>query len=102
MTREVSDTENDLRREAIRLGVAQWEVPGYWSAMLTRTPVPASWPRAFDEGPQLPCLTVLRQTSPDAPWLARWWLAPALLALGAAVTAWVWRAGGRHESTRRT
>lgn len=95
MTREVSDTENDLRREALRLGVAQWEVPGYWSAMLTQTPVPASWGRVFTEGPQLPWLTVLRQTSPNTTWLASPLVPLGLMAFCTALAAAIWRAGQR-------
>jgi hypothetical protein len=96
MTREVSDTENDLRREAIRLGVAQWEVPGYWHAMLTQTPVPASWGRVLSEGPQLPWLTVLRQTRSGTPWLASPLLPLGSMAACAAAVLGLWHLGRRR------
>jgi 4-amino-4-deoxy-L-arabinose transferase-like glycosyltransferase len=95
MTREVSDTENDLRKAALQLGVNACELDGYWTLMLSQTPVPASYVRLVREGPQLPWLTVLHQTSPGAPWLGSPWLALALIAATAGSCTLIWRAGRR-------
>jgi hypothetical protein len=98
MTRHVSDTENELRRAAVQLGVHAWELDGYWSILCSNTNVPHSFVRLFTEGPQLPWLTVLRQTSPGAAWLASPWLATAILALVAAACGLLWRAGARSAA----
>lgn len=62
MTREVNDTENDLRLLAIEQSVEPHELPGYWNQMLTETPVPMSYRRLLHEGPQLPWAHVLGST----------------------------------------
>jgi hypothetical protein len=41
--------------------------------------VPESWARFLASGPQLPWLTVLRQTTPDPDHPAHWWIWPSLL-----------------------
>jgi hypothetical protein len=67
MTREVNDTEKELRDEAIAAGVSEVELPGYWTRMLTETPIPVAYRRVFvEEGVQLPWLKVLGQTSGSA------------------------------------
>lgn len=97
MTREVSDTENDVRHVAVALDRSSVTLDGYWELMLTRTPVPASFVRIVEEGPQLPWLTVLCQTSPQAPWLGNPFLAlGAVLAVGAACLG-IWRIGSALE-----
>lgn len=95
MMREVSDTENDLRHIATRAGVWAPQLDGYWTVLLTQTAVPASWIRLFDEGPQLPWLTVLAQTNPRATWLAGPLLPSVLIAGTGVVCWWIWRLGER-------
>jgi hypothetical protein len=95
MTREVSDTENDLRRLSVALDTPSIALDGYWQLALSTTPVPASFVRILNEGPQLPWLTVLRQTSPDSPWLGNPFLALGLTAAVALLCAAIWRAGAR-------
>jgi hypothetical protein len=102
MTREVNDTENDLRRIALQLGVASYDLPGYWTVITTLPPVPQSWYRVLHEGPQLPWLTVLRQTSPGVPWLASPLVPLGLMAASAAACAAVWRSGARAETRLRS
>ena len=97
MTREVSDTENELRRAAHQLGVSEPALPGYFEVLATQTAVPASWIRVFDEGPQLPWLTVLRQTQPNHAWLGNPFLAAALLAVTSASCWLIWKLGRRAE-----
>ncbi len=95
MMREVSDTENELRHAASQLGVMSPQLDGYWTVLLTQTAVPASWIRLFDEGPQLPWLTVLAQTRPQVGWLAGPALPSALIAATALVCWGIWRLGER-------
>lgn len=95
MTREVSDTENDLRRLAVALDTPSVALDGYWELALTSTPVPASFVRIVREGPQLPWLTVLRQTTPGSPWLGNPFLALGLTAAVAALCVGIWRTGAR-------
>jgi hypothetical protein len=63
MAREVNDTEKELRDRAEALGVSETRLEGYWGTLLTETPVPVAYRRLATEGPPLPWLTVLRQTS---------------------------------------
>ncbi|MCY3004073.1 MAG: hypothetical protein NTV21_19930 [Planctomycetota bacterium] len=100
MYREVSDTENDLRRVAVQLGTSSMSVDGYWEQMLTKTPVPASFVRLFHDGPELPWLTVLRQTSPNSAWLGSSFLALGLIVAVAAASWGVWRLGARAAARR--
>jgi hypothetical protein len=100
MMREVSDTENDLRHAATQLGVSAVQLDGYWTVLATQTAVPASWLRLFDEGPQLPWLTVLAQTRPHVAWLAGPLLPGALICATALVCWWIWRAGERAAARR--
>jgi hypothetical protein len=93
MTREVNDTENDVRAAAVQLGVPETSLPGYWTVMTTLTPVPQSWWRVTHEGPQLPWLTVLRQTSPKSPWLGNPLVPLCLMSLCGLLVAFVWRSG---------
>jgi hypothetical protein len=68
MTREVNDTEKILRDRAVALGVSELALPDYLPTMLTESPIPMAYRRIVVEGPQLPWLTVLSQTS-DTPLL---------------------------------
>jgi hypothetical protein len=96
MTREVNDTELELRQAARELGVPETRVPGYWNRLLTETPVPMSYRRIASEGPQLPWLTVLRQTSPGREaLLGNPWLPVALIALCGLAVLGLWRSGPR-------
>ncbi len=98
MYREVSDTEKELLDRAAELGVAQTEVPGYWTALLTETAVPRSWRELLHQGPQLPWLTVMRQTATGPQrLLGNPWLPTILLALTALALAALWRAGERSR-----
>lgn len=65
MAREVNDTEKELRDRAEALGVSETRLEGYWATLFTETPVPVAYRRLVTEGPQLPWLTVLSQTSPE-------------------------------------
>ncbi len=98
MYREVRDTEKELLDRAAELGVPQTSVPGYWEQLLTQTAVPLSWQELFRQGPQLPWLTVLRQTSTGPRDLIGIpWLASALLGLCAFALLALWWAGNRAE-----
>ncbi|MCC7011829.1 MAG: phospholipid carrier-dependent glycosyltransferase [Planctomycetes bacterium] len=97
MTRHVSDTENDLRKAAVQLGVEACELEGYWTLMLSETPVPQSFVRLCNEGPQLPWLTVLRQTSPHVAWLGNPLLPAGVLFAVGALCVLLWRLGSRAE-----
>lgn len=98
MTREVNDTEKNIRDEAVTAGVSEWELPGYWRRMLTETPIPVAYERIATEGPQLPWLTVLRQTQPERKALLGSPLLPlGVLALAGLVCAGLWRLGARAE-----
>lgn len=99
MMREVSDTENDIRKAAVQLGVSSLSLDGYWELVLSQTPVPASFVRLVREGPQLPWLTVLRQTNPQWPWLGNPLVTLGLLAVVGALGALIWRAGARAEAS---
>jgi hypothetical protein len=102
MAREVNDTEKNLRDRAEELGIAQTDVEGFWSAMLTETPVPVAYQRLFDEGLQLPWLTVLRQTSPGREaLLGNPFLVLGLFALAGLSIYGVWRIGVRREAFRQ-
>jgi hypothetical protein len=99
MAREVNDTEKSLRDRAEELGIAQTQVEGFWSAVLTETPVPIAYQRLFAEGLQLPWLTVLRQTSPGREaLLGNPFLVLGLFALAGAAIYGVWRVGVRREA----
>lgn len=101
MMREVSDTENDLRHAATQLGVLAPQLDGYWTVLCTQTAVPASWMRLFDEGPQLPWLTVLAQTNPSATWL-RGPLLPSVILAATAGACWlIWTLGERAAAAAR-
>lgn len=96
MTREVNDTEKDLRDLAIERGVSRFELPGYWRALATETPVPMSYRRIVHEGPQLPWLTVLAATPLGRGTLLASPLAPiAVLALMGLLLWAVWALGAR-------
>ena len=97
MTREVSDTENDLRRLAVALDRPAVTLDGYWELMLTQAPVPASFVRIVEEGPQLPWLTVLRQTSPQTHWLGNPFLALGLVLAVVVACLGTWRLGAALE-----
>jgi hypothetical protein len=67
--------------------------------MLTDTPVPVAYERIATEGPQLPWLTVLRQTQPERKALLGSPLLPlGVLALAGLVCAGLWRLGARAEA----
>ncbi len=102
MMREVSDTENELRHAASQLGVWSVQLEGYWTVLLTQTAVPSSWMRLFDEGPQLPWLTVLAQTRPHVSWLSGPALPSALVGATALVCWGIWRLGERAAARTRT
>ena len=98
MAREVNDTEKQLRDRAEALGAPETELEGYWRTLLTETPVPVAYRRLVSEGPQLPWLTVLRQTSPGrAGFLGSPFLVLGLFALAGGLICGVWavRALGR-------
>lgn len=95
MTREVNDTEFQLRFAAVQLAVPEVRLPGYWTVMSTLTPVPQAWRRILEEGPQLPWLTVLRQTSHD-PRLEGPLPVLAVLSAAGSACALVWRIGARE------
>jgi hypothetical protein len=97
MTREVNDTEKDLRDEAVALGISEVRLPGYLPTMLTESPIPMAYRRIVTEGPQLPWLTVLAQTS-GAP-LVKGPLLPSALILLVILACWgLWRLGEALES----
>ncbi|MBI5433542.1 MAG: hypothetical protein HZA52_11995 [Planctomycetes bacterium] len=102
MAREVNDTENLLRHEAVEQGISELSLPGYWPRMLTETPVPVAYRRVFStEGPQLPWLTVAKQTQPALrEKLASPWLPVGLLAVAVAACLGLWRLGARAEARR--
>lgn len=107
MTREVNDTEKNLRDRAVASGVSETELPGYWRTMATETPVPLSYRRVFHAAPpedpqgvQLPWLTVLAQTRPDDARVRNPFL-PAAVILATLLFAWLlWIAGARLERRR--
>jgi hypothetical protein len=90
MAREVNDTEKNLRDQAEALGVSELELEGYWQALLQETPVPVAYRRLFEEGPQLPWLTVLRQTSLGQGSLANPLVVPGLFALAGGAICGLW------------
>jgi hypothetical protein len=99
MTREVNDTENLIRHEAVDQGTSELALPDYWKRMLTETPVPVAYRRIDEEGPQLPWLTVLKQTQPSLKAeLASPWLPLALIATAIAACVGLWRLGARAEA----
>jgi hypothetical protein len=107
MTREVNDTEMNLRSRAVAEGISETQVPGYWHAMLTETPIPMSYRRVFCAAPpenaqglQLPWLTVLAQTQSGDPRLRSPFLPPALLVIIAALAWLLWIGGERLERSR--
>ncbi|HTF86839.1 MAG TPA: hypothetical protein VK843_00400 [Planctomycetota bacterium] len=104
MTREVNDTEKILRDRAVAEHVSETELPGYWRAMLTETPVPLSYRRVFHaaapedaQGVQLPWLTVLAQTRPDDARLRNPFLPAGLIMAAVAACLVLWLAGQRLE-----
>lgn len=103
MTRELRDTEQELRVLALERGVSQLELEGYWRALLTETNVPGSYARILAEGPQLPWLRVLAgsPTARDTP-LAHPLAASGVLLAVAALCVAIWRLGGRacREASR--
>jgi hypothetical protein len=58
-----------------------------------------SWLRFLSTGPQLPWLTVFRQTTPDPSHIAHWWIWPSLLIAGCLVAcAAIWQLGERART----
>jgi len=107
MTREVNDTEKILRDRAVAEGVSETQLPGYWNALLTQTPIPMAYRRVFHAAPpedaqglQLPWLTVLAQTRLDDARLRSSFLPLALMALCGAIAWLLWIAGERLERSR--
>lgn len=99
MTREVNDTENLIRHEAVERGVSELALPNYWTRMLTETPIPVAYRRIDAEGPQLPWLTVLAQTQPGLKErLGSPWIPLALIALAVGSCLGLWRLGARAEA----
>ena len=102
MAREVNDTEKNLRDRAEELGVGITYVPGYWRSVLTETPVPVAYQRLFEEGLQLPWLTVLRQTSPGREaLLGSPFLVLGLIGLAAGLLCGIWGVGTRRAAFRQ-
>lgn len=102
MTREVNDTEKDLRDRAAELGVCEAELDGYWTTLLSEAPVPMAYRRIVTEGPQLPWLTVLTSTPVGRSSPLAHPLAPTgILALTGLVVLGLWRAGRRAELAGR-
>ena len=98
MAREVNDTEKLLRDRAEELGIAETALEGYWHALLTETPVPVAYRRLVEEGPQLPWLTVLRQTTPErAGLLGSPFLVLGLFALCGVMIYGMWVVGARRS-----
>jgi hypothetical protein len=89
MTREVNDTEKNLRDAAVAAGVGETELPGYWRTLLTETPIPMSYRRVASEGPQLPWLSVLVATRPQAPAWLKSPLLPTALILACGLAVWL-------------
>jgi hypothetical protein len=60
-------------------------------------PVPlVCWREILSHGPQLPWLSVLRQTVSDPTHPIHWWIWPsAILAIAGAACWWIWRSGER-------
>lgn len=101
MFRAVSDAEKDLRDQAEALGISQLDLPGYWRTLATETSVPASWAGLLREGPQLPWLTVLRQTSTGPALLVdAVWMPSALMTTTGLALALLWHLGARLERER--
>lgn len=99
MTREVNDTENVILHEAVNQGDSEFSLPGYWRRMFAETPIPVAYRRIDREGPQLPWLTVLKQTQPGLKErLASPWLPLALLGTAIALCFGLWRLGARIET----
>lgn len=99
MTREVNDTENLIRHEAVDQGTSELSLPGYWKRMLTETPIPVAYRRIDQEGPQLPWLNVLKQTQPGLKErLSSPWLPLVLIGLAVAVCIGLWRLGASAET----
>lgn len=96
MTREVNDTEKELRDQAAAQGIAEYQLPGYARRMLSETPIPVAYRRIVREGPQLPWLLVLSQTS-KSPWLRGPLLPSVLLAFTLGLCLGLWRLGARYE-----
>jgi hypothetical protein len=97
MARDATETERYLRDGARAQGVPEYQLPGYVHELFTQTPVPLAYQRIVHDGPQLPWLTVLSQTSdlgfirgPVAPTLLM------LLMLG--LCAGIWWLGARAAS----
>ncbi len=100
MTREVNDTENDLRMAAVAEGISQLQVPGYFGVMLSETPIPVAYYRVFvSEGVQLPWLKVLGQTSGSA-LLTGAWLPVVLILMVLLFCCGLWWLGERAERQR--
>jgi len=102
MTREVNDTEKDLRDLAAERGVGETELDGYWTAILTEAPVPMAYRRIVTEGPQLPWLKVLVSTPLGRSSPLAHPLAPiAVLVLTGLVVGGLWWLGERGRPRRR-
>ncbi len=95
MAREVNDVENEIRHQALELKTDEWNVPDYWHRMATETPIPVSYERVFaTEGPQLPWLTVARQTQPQLKSVLGNPLVPiGVIAFALALCAAIWKLG---------
>lgn len=107
MTREVNDTEKNLRDRAVAAGVSETQLPGYWRTMATETPVPLSYRRVFHRAPpedpqgiQLPWLTVLAQTRPDDARVRNPFLPGAVIAATVLLCWLLWIGGARLERRR--
>ncbi len=97
MTREVNDTEKDLRDAAVAAGTSELQVPGYFGTLLTQAPIPMAYRRVFSEGPQLPWLTVLGQTS-SQPALRSAWLPSVLITFTSLACLAFWHLAARLEA----
>ncbi len=96
MTREVNNSERTLRERAEAAGVHEYQLPDYWSVILTQTPIPVGYRRIADEGIQLPWLTVLSQTSKST--RLKGPVLPSLILLFVfGICVAIWQLGARYE-----
>lgn len=107
MAREVNDTEKILRDRAVAENVSETELPGYWRAMLTETPIPMCYRRLFSaarpedvQGIQLPWLSVLAQTRSKDAGLRSSFLPLGLILAAFGACAALWIAGERMARVR--
>ena len=96
--RVVRDTEKDLRDLAVAQGVSEWSLPNYWSTLWSETAVPLSYRMLFEQGPQLPWLSVLRRTSGEGGgWIASPLVPVAILAVCGLIIGAIWAVGAGQE-----